>query len=664
MITVFLTPYLDELFYSLIARYAALMQFSSKRAIFLSLFNTKNYAVSPWLAMRLKELIKQLPQSSTWTVDHIIDEHTLLPFVAPFLPVTRVQQIRTAMEQTYRGNLLQLAGLRGRQVKLSPYLRYCPACVVADRQKYGETYWHRLHQMPGVLVCPIHQVWLADSPVSIQAPDQSMELVSAEQAGLMTEAHFLEMDDLTSQTLLYLAQEYAWLSTQPGLELDLAELRQRYLVALISRNLASPLGKIFRVKLTQEFQVCYSSNLLRLLQCELPSTSTHSWLIHTLNPTPTLQNTYPLYHLLLTHFLGFTFAEMLAQPTEYLPFGQGNWPCLNPVCSHYQQPSISTVHIDYSQGGNRPRGIFTCECGFTYSRWGPDSLPADPLSIRKNVLAYGPLWEKKLITLWLNRAMSFRRIAAELRIGDVGVMKRQAARLGLHATPDGRRWQSDETPAPDLFTRRAMNQSIKREVYRTEWRTLLASEPNLTGTALLEKHNQLYQWLYRNDREWLLQNMPPTPEVQIHRRQVNWIVRDAEVSVQIREIAMKLKLQTQPFRRVTTKALLQGLGQLSLFIQLDKLPQTALALAETVETVEEFALRRVWQVAKMYCLEGVTPPPGKFAKRAGVAHIQHIPVVMSATVTALELLNQPIPDYQAIDTHLQEIIESCPGSAG
>src|SRR5258707_529671 len=45
------------------------------------------------------------------------------------------------------------------------FLRRCPDCVKSDRQQYGEAYWHRLHQVPGVRICPIHDCVLEDSAV-------------------------------------------------------------------------------------------------------------------------------------------------------------------------------------------------------------------------------------------------------------------------------------------------------------------------------------------------------------------------------------------------------------------------------------------------------------------------------------------------------------------
>ena len=46
------------------------------------------------------------------------------------------------------------------------YLKYCPMCVIEDREQYGETYWHRIHQIRGMQVCTKHGCMLHSSNVS------------------------------------------------------------------------------------------------------------------------------------------------------------------------------------------------------------------------------------------------------------------------------------------------------------------------------------------------------------------------------------------------------------------------------------------------------------------------------------------------------------------
>ena len=46
------------------------------------------------------------------------------------------------------------------------FLKYCPLCVKEDRVRYGETYWHRAHQIRGMKVCTKHGCMLYPSDVS------------------------------------------------------------------------------------------------------------------------------------------------------------------------------------------------------------------------------------------------------------------------------------------------------------------------------------------------------------------------------------------------------------------------------------------------------------------------------------------------------------------
>lgn len=37
-----------------------------------------------------------------------------------------------------------------------PKLKYCPDCIKADQKRYGESYWHREHQIPYMSICRKH----------------------------------------------------------------------------------------------------------------------------------------------------------------------------------------------------------------------------------------------------------------------------------------------------------------------------------------------------------------------------------------------------------------------------------------------------------------------------------------------------------------------------
>ena len=40
-------------------------------------------------------------------------------------------------------------------------------CIESDTRIYGEPYWHRIHQLPGVYICPIHGSVIIDSGVEL-----------------------------------------------------------------------------------------------------------------------------------------------------------------------------------------------------------------------------------------------------------------------------------------------------------------------------------------------------------------------------------------------------------------------------------------------------------------------------------------------------------------
>ncbi len=59
------------------------------------------------------------------------------------------------------------------------YLRYCPLCAREDREIYGETYWHRKHQIRNMRICPKHKCMLMESSVFAKS-EQSFTFCPAE----------------------------------------------------------------------------------------------------------------------------------------------------------------------------------------------------------------------------------------------------------------------------------------------------------------------------------------------------------------------------------------------------------------------------------------------------------------------------------------------------
>lgn len=59
------------------------------------------------------------------------------------------------------------------------YLKYCPLCADEDRRQYGETYWHRVHQIRNMQICTKHNCRLVNSAVTAKS-EQTFTLCPAE----------------------------------------------------------------------------------------------------------------------------------------------------------------------------------------------------------------------------------------------------------------------------------------------------------------------------------------------------------------------------------------------------------------------------------------------------------------------------------------------------
>ena len=111
----------------------------------------------------LERLVSALPPGHHLTADRLMENHTLLPFYSYFLPPDRVKRIREEMRYSNGSRINRLAGIYVYSVRTPEFFRFCPACVKEDRSRFDCTYWHRVHQLPGVDVCPDHAIFLENT---------------------------------------------------------------------------------------------------------------------------------------------------------------------------------------------------------------------------------------------------------------------------------------------------------------------------------------------------------------------------------------------------------------------------------------------------------------------------------------------------------------------
>ncbi len=158
----------------------------------------------------------------------------------------------------------QLCGLPRSKSPKWQYLRYCEDCWQEDNRLYGEPYWHRLHLLPGVLMCPVHGKPIKNSVVFQK--DISSKFHAASFAVASNE-HMPSFCDGTTEKLMNVARDAAWIM-QNGYTLAFSESTMEIHGQLLQvKGYRSLSGRKIKSQLLDK-EICefYGQELLELLE--------------------------------------------------------------------------------------------------------------------------------------------------------------------------------------------------------------------------------------------------------------------------------------------------------------------------------------------------------------------------------------------------------------
>lgn len=638
MLEYFPDPYPDELLYSVWARFSDQVQYSNRSDVLQELFGNNVYSALVDWSCSLGYLVSRLPIGHCYTADMLINNHTLFPLYAPFLSPERHDLICSQMIAEGGTAFGARMGMLTSHIPPYKWLRYCPECVKNDRDHFGETYWHRLHQAPGVQICPAHATFLEDSTAA-REPGKDI-FFSAERAiwlvqprSAIDSALYCFLKDIAECVEQLLCYAYA----SPGLSF----FKKQYLALLEHRNFITINGSVRVVEFLQALTDYYPSSLLSLLHCGLNNTQ-HIEAEWPARLPLARKAQHPLHHILVMRFFGAsieTFLQSTIDPP--LPFGKGPWPCLNPVCEQYRMLCIEGYSVREKSLKGHPVGLFACPCcGFTYSRVGPDYSPEDAFR-RGKIPCYGRLWDLKLCSWWLDPDLSLECIARRLGVDPITV-KRQAQRLELPLRPTLRKGDIEEQVENGDLEQR-------REVWLK-----LVEEHGENGIAALirrvKKANTAYKWLNKYDREWLWAHRPERKIPQTTKAHMRMTFRstygdgdtsrkedrDVLTSRAIQLTAQRIVHDPGEPKKITRAQLEKVIPSLGwLLSRPTEFPLTVQAFQEVKETREAFALRRIQWALEQYLEETVQPTKNEFILKAKVKRMSDIPTVQAAIEEAL-----------------------------
>lgn len=370
-----------------------------------------------------------------------------------------------------------------------------------------------------------------------------------------------------------------------------------------------PNKSIKQTELYKEIINHYGMNIFQLFESVINNDYEYNWLrVATRNLKRTV---HPIRHLLLINFLEpdiDNFFKDINKP--YHPFGDGPWPCLNKVANHYKKNIINNLTITEDYKSRLPVGTFSCQCGFVYSRKGPDKLPGDRYKIGR-IKSFGPLWEEKLRESLKKSNCSLREIARVMQCDPKTIIKFDK-KLEINY------FKNSNIQITSVKSKTSITD--KTEQYKNAMINIMNNNKDITRSKLIERCKKEYSYIYRKDRNWLDNNLPPKSQKStiFHGKSVDWNKRDKDTVNSLIIKHEELLKSAKPIR-ITTSAIGKAAGVLpTLEKNIEKLPKTKNYLNQITETVEGFQIRRCKEVIDRKTKIGESIRIWELQKAAGI----------------------------------------------
>jgi hypothetical protein len=637
-------PHPDELIYSVWARFSDHVGYPSATAVFQDLFGEQVISPIVDLPCYLQQFCSNLSSEVDLDADAIIDHHTLWPYYQPFISVERGSLLRQQMIAGTASAIYFRLGTLPSCIARQANLRYCPRCLETDKALFGESYWHRLHQAPGVEICLDHKVFLEDSIFSTQAHLSQRKFISAQCVTNSASPRDAHPSPFYGK-LKAIAENVSYLLNHALPSADAHFIHEHYLSLLAKQHYLTPKGHTRVSQFISDFLNFYSSPLLDLLHFEfdrIPIYSlTNSWFMQVFKKKKTC---HPLLHILTLLFLQSSLQQCLHAPLSNIPalLSQGPWPCLNPVCPLYKQLCIPSCQIRKISHLKEHRGTFTCTCGFTYSRK-ISQVTSYAIDQDYCMVAYGSLWERALRELWQNRQRTLVQIAQTLGVSD-RTISRKVIELGLPHREDQPGRPKSKPPS-----------EAEVASHREKWLKTIAAFPDRGRAEVSRKSEGAYAWLKVHDKTWLDANLPPCkappsitwprseknspPRKGHHMTQKEREERDRDLAERVKKRAQALINAPGPPQRVTLQKLREKILSFpTTVLRRRHCPLTDRALMDVIESTEHFASRRVYWLVQQCLAERKSLTRWELIQKAGVKRAQNKPLVQIAIQEAMRKL--------------------------
>ncbi|AXQ50878.1 TnsD family Tn7-like transposition protein [Lysinibacillus fusiformis] len=573
MIAYFPKPYNNELYYSILARYYSysgdiLPSYTLKELT----GETRN--ISFEVPIGLDYLVTKVKKfSSIYSKEYFINNHTIFPVVRPF---KRAEWTRKFSEEKYNleAARLKLFGNKENDIESKEHLYYCTECLKEQFKKYGEGYWNRLHQIPGIFVCTKHRVALIKHSINIHNIQDVMFVLPRFED---TKVNPGKYNSDVLESLLNLSEDIEYIFEK---NLDtLAEnyFYEKYVTLLEIKGIAYPMLKR-EDRLKSLLLDYYPYRFLEMLNSSF--TQSTSWLpkFNSINKTT---NLHPIRHLLLMRLLCGSAREFFENDYEYKPFGNGPWICMNPFADHYLEKVVKKVHVSIHRGNRDIQGDMKCSCGFVYRIRVWEKSPLNIEYFSNRIIERGHIWEQKFNDL-IEQRLTLNEIAHQTKLSKPTITKILRDRESRKDLKQVERYEKVREKATN---------------YKKIWLELCEKYPEYSRHELNMANRAVYTWLRKHEKEWLEANSPMVKKTFYRKKKVYSVEVDYDLLSKAQNIISTWSELENERNKLIRKSkykirILLGLGG-DTKITRKRYPLTSNYIDSIEESPDEFKKRKV-----------------------------------------------------------------------
>lgn len=315
MIQLFPEPYPDELLYSCIARYHIRVGNVDAKNTLRNLYDKDTITAMIEMTSNLKRLINSIP-AGVYTEEEIIKKNTMHSYFTSFITKEKSLEIYKCMIGDNGNKIYNTLGLSNMKVKLNTYLRFCTECYSEDLKKYGETYWHRMHQVAALDYCVNHRCRLINSNISIRNKNRQefvnatlelkkydIEKMSKEQEN----APFINFDDIERKSIIIGKDILYLMNNSIEHSQDINFFRNIYIKRLIELGLADN-KSIFKEELLLKFKSYWGKEFLDYINYNFDINKPTNWVLTIARKHR--KAFHPIQHILFIEFLGLNIHDI------------------------------------------------------------------------------------------------------------------------------------------------------------------------------------------------------------------------------------------------------------------------------------------------------------------------------------------------------------------